>query len=941
MNPRRASIIGSGLALVLLLALAGLWLARARLVEEFARDYFRRHGIAASVEVGSLGFSGATGRFALGPADAPELAARKVELFFDPLRWKPYLVEVRLTDPVVRARIDEQGRVTLPSLQAWLESLGQSKEKSPYVSDDLAVSFTGLRAFLATPGGMVEVDGDAKLARMQPVSAALTLKPGALRWRGISAHVESGTLTLAQTSGGYRLAARLAGDVARGDMAAVKLAVAAETPLLRLDGGAVVAAALQVNASAQQVRGGGVTADAVQLALDAKDVRFANGILALADGTARARAASLDGAAGAKTVKLDIGLRNVTASARGVAGDGDLALEGDAVLPEALRRTIHGLPVLAMDARLKAAVSNNLGPFAVAVKAKMARHGDATTFKLTAPLTVRATKGAVLRVSSLSAAQKGSALSGSLHAALSGGGLPPLRLAANDFVWNGETLRAPVALTGKLDFAAFRSIDAKLDGMVTAGKGAFAFALSRCEKLTLAELGALATKITTQICPAKTPLFVLDGAGWRAVADAKAASAFLPLANADLREAAAHLSFDGKAGPRGSVTVTAATVSDAARPLRFNPVAGSGTVTLAEGIWRGRFAVSDTKGHPLGTATLTHAMADGQGSAHIAAALNFAQDGLQPEDLSPLLAALRKADGRADFAGDIAWTARGLAANTGTLAVKDFAFLTPMGRAHALDTRLALTSLLPPATAPGQELKIARIDWTLPATALDLRFGYDGKAVAVDGVEGDIAEGHVALAPFVVNLGTVTPGAPAVASRAAIAGLSLAPLIAASNLSGKASLQGKLSGTIPFTAGPEGLRIKDGHLKADGPGRLELSRSLWGESAATANAVQDFAYQALESLAFDTLTADIDSIAGGRLKIVFHIKGRSDPPKPQVAEVALSDIINGSALQKPIPLPSGTPIDLTLDTSLNFDELLRSYTEAWSKALNGSGADSR
>jgi hypothetical protein len=120
-----------------------------------------------------------------------------------------------------------------------------------------------------------------------------------------------------------------------------------------------------------------------------------------------------------------------------------------------------------------------------------------------------------------------------------------------------------------------------------------------------------------------------------------------------------------------------------------------------------------------------------------------------------------------------------------------------------------------------------------------------------------------------------------------------------------------------------------------------LSRSLWGESAVHANAVQDFAYQALESLAFDTLTADIDSIDGGRLQIVFHIKGRSDPPKPQVAEVALADILNGSALQKPIPLPSGTPIDLTLDTSLNFDELLRSYAEAWSKALNGSGADSR
>ena len=153
------------------------------------------------------------------------------------------------------------------------------------------------------------------------------------------------------------------------------------------------------------------------------------------------------------------------------------------------------------------------------------------------------------------------------------------------------------------------------------------------------------------------------------------------------------------------------------------------------------------------------------------------------------------------------------------------------------------------------------------------------------------------------------------------------------------ALQGKLSGTVPFTAGPEGFRTKDGHLTADGPGRISLTRSLWGDNAVAANAVQDFAYQALESLAFETLTADVDSVEGGRLRIVFHVKGRSDPPKPQVADVAVTDILNGSALQKPVPLPSGTPIDLTLDTSLNFDELLQSYAAAWSKALNGSGAN--
>ena len=83
--------------------------------------------------------------------------------------------------------------------------------------------------------------------------------------------------------------------------------------------------------------------------------------------------------------------------------------------------------------------------------------------------------------------------------------------------------------------------------------------------------------------------------------------------------------------------------------------------------------------------------------------------------------------------------------------------------------------------------------------------------------------------------------------------------------------------------------------------------------------------------------SSINSVANGRLSILFKIKGKSDPPKAQVAEVAVADIINGTALQKPVLLPSGTPIDLTLDTSLNFDELLKSYGEAWSNTLSPEG----
>jgi hypothetical protein len=221
----------------------------------------------------------------------------------------------------------------------------------------------------------------------------------------------------------------------------------------------------------------------------------------------------------------------------------------------------------------------------------------------------------------------------------------------------------------------------------------------------------------------------------------------------------------------------------------------------------------------------------------------------------------------------------------------------------------------------------------LPFSGLDVRFGFTPTAIQVEKVSSGFAEGHAALGAFTIEIANPKR----IDGAADLTSISLASLVAASNLGSKVKLEGKVSGHVPFSAGPDGFRIVNGHVQADGAGRLSIDRSLWtqGAAAVATNAVQDFAYQALENLSFDQLSADLNSVPGGRLQIVFHIKGRSDPPKPQQAEVGLVELINGTALQKPIPLPSGTPIDLTLDTSLNFDELLKSYSEAWSKTLQG------
>ena len=138
-------------------------------------------------------------------------------------------------------------------------------------------------------------------------------------------------------------------------------------------------------------------------------------------------------------------------------------------------------------------------------------------------------------------------------------------------------------------------------------------------------------------------------------------------------------------------------------------------------------------------------------------------------------------------------------------------FLTPLGKAHAVKSEIALTSLLPPVTAPGQSLTISRIDWTLPFSAVDVRFGFSPTTVQLAKADTDIAEGHASLGAITLSLSN--PGK--VAGAADIKGIALNSLVTASNLGSKVKLEGKVSGHIPFAMGPDGFRITNGHVAAE------------------------------------------------------------------------------------------------------------------------------
>jgi len=884
---------------VLAVALLLLWMARAYIAVQFARSYFKSHGVASSVEIGSLGLSGVSARFSLGPQDAPELSAERIELHFDPLRWTPYVTEVRLVNPVVRAAVDQNGKVSLGSLQAWIDSLGQQQGKSRFVSDDLAVSLTGLRLLLATPGGALEVGGDVRLVKNLPVSLALRAKPARIAYRDIKVAMQSASLSFDRKTASLELL--FSGAVAN--------------PVFEANG-------LEFRANASALKWSAVEG---RLSVDAASAHV------------QASANSLVAGQTVRAPRLDAELRNPSL----VSTNGQIAAKADITAASGLGLDAALTPLQAADPALANAIRRNLHRLTASFTGHAELRGGVFRFDLTEPLKITGAKGAVVNVPTLSLSGKQSVVNAALEASLSGPGLPNARLTLRNLFWSGGGFTSDVALASRFNFAMLRAANVSGRGKLSWQNRQYAFTPAGCLRATLAAFhpGAsdLAKNVRGDICARpRRPFLTGEGIGWTLTGQARNASADLPLATVHAENIAAGLDFTGEGAPlKGTATITAARMVDRAATLRFKPLLGSGTASLAKGVWTGRFAATDLKNNALGETTFTHTMATGLGTAHINAPhLIFALDKLQPVDLSPLLAPFRRAEGSAAMTGDINWT-RDAITSQGKLAIASLDFMTVLGKAHAVKSEINFTSLLPPITAPNQTLTISRIDWTLPFSAVDVRFAFSPTTIQLAKADTDIAQGHVALGAITISLADPNR----IAGTAEIKSIELNSLVTASNLSSKAKLEGKVSGKIPFVMGPDGFRITNGHVAADGPGRLSVSRSLWaqGDAALSSNAVQDFAYQALENLAFDQMSADLNSVANGRLNIVFHIKGKSAPPKPQVAEVAIADIINGTALYKPIPLPSGTPIDLTLDTSLNFDELLKSYAEAWSKSLSPEG----
>jgi hypothetical protein len=594
-------------------------------------------------------------------------------------------------------------------------------------------------------------------------------------------------------------------------------------------------------------------------------------------------------------------------------------------------------PVAGDDLPDVAEMKRALGAFAFEAPAFRFSTGTAgTSVVLARPATLRPRNGGVLTVTQAGEgvyqAEPGRLGGGALTLTASRGrGLPELDVAVPEWRLTETGFEARLDGRARLDFDLARGVDATTAGLLALADGRLTYAPQDCVDLTVERLELDENdvhQVAGRLCPQDGPLFASRDGAWRVIGGFDEVQAQAPFLGMRFADASGRVTVDGgQAGVSLIAGVTDARVIDATNPRRFHPLAATGQARLAGERWTGAFDLTGA-GAALGRLMLNHDGRTGAGGLTIKTPqIVFAEPGLQPSDLTPLLDDFVQSPvtGSAGFEGRVDWTKDAEPTSSGRLTIPGLDFTSPAGPVEGLKGDIVLTSLTPLVTAPDQRLTIDRLDTATDATGLDLTFALDATALNVAGARVAAAGGFVSIEPFAIPLDPTQPFSGVVV----LDRVQLGQVVSDSGFGDKVQLDALVSGRLPFTSDPRtGFKVTGGSLVAVEPGRLSIKREVLAEVDAGGGGdvppsmVEDLAYQAMENLAFDVLTAEVNSRDDDRMAVLFHIRGRHDPPQKQELRLTLGDLISRRFLNRNLPLPSNTGIDLTLDTTLNLNQLI-------------------
>lgn len=560
--------------------------------------------------------------------------------------------------------------------------------------------------------------------------------------------------------------------------------------------------------------------------------------------------------------------------------------------------------------------------------------------------------------------------------ATSGETLPVLKARVSDFGFGAQgALDGRLSLEAGFNFAPVYGAQAKANGrFVYSTAGLLQVRLDDCVPFTAdrADIGGRLTAVTTRLCPTEAPVLTMTGGQWRSEGRFDSFTAAAPDYQVTLaggEGAFTASSFPDAEGLGFTVGLKTLKATDALDAPRFHPVLIAGDIAQGRKTLDGKLAVTSADaavqaraGGPLAEIRLTSDVASGRGRADITATnLTFAPQKLQPLDLTPMVAGVVQRDttGRVDFKGFVGWSPDG-STSGGVLTLNEMGFTGPAGLVEGLNGRIDFTSLAPLQSAPGQTLTIRNVTSVVPLKDVRAVVQFAGEYLKLESARVTSDGGDFALAPMDVPFDTTKP----LKGELSFDKVDFGKVVASSPFAKDAEFTGFVSGKLPFELNGGKLSVRKGYLLGEGPGRVSIRRNAVTDVVAdgkfthnaqvstrgplagviappqipSTNAIENLAYQAMEHLAYNELSAAVNTDDKGQLNFNFRIVGRYDPPERKEAKIGFIDFVRGTWTQKPIDLPSDTPVNLNLDVNYNLDEFLKDYVEVqkrggfdWSK----------
>jgi hypothetical protein len=939
----RTAVIAAVLAAALLAAYA----CRRSIAGVVMERYLATLGVTSKIEIARLNLNEVSAYVRLGLPASPDATAS----IDGSIAWAgltPGIRSLHVRDAHVRTRFD--GRRLSLGAEDRLVDFVLSRPSGRAPPPDITVDETGVA--VETPQGPIELTVDAMLMSGVLRTLHARLLPGELRGANLTIGIQGGTVRVESNADGLNLQAEAVGRVlvnARGAPARVEhLQVSADGTHLKLNTvrDFDVTGHLKVQAEARSVEIGMVAARRITATVDAPTSRLTGSQpLIEADFLADLRAEGL-------RFPLDGGtavIRQAEARIRGSVKSDSLQPEADVradlhlvgEVPDGIaRRLALRVPSLGSESSTMSALVAATRSLEATVEGIHATYSSGH-FGLALGRPALLSGGNGVRVileprapielldGDLSAGR----FRGAFKLRAAGGGVPSVRLAVQSYALSVghdglPAVSARLRVDAHLSTGPLRGLAVAADGRVQAEGGSYRVFIEDCADLSLDRLALSKfdfAGVKTQLCGAQTPWFVGDERRWAVHSLWRSFSASVPLWNTAAANGTGRLDLSGNTRgiSGGKLKITSLQIADRSAAPRFAPLSAQGTFALEDRTCAGALElVLARSGQSLGRIRARHSLSAGSGEARIEmSGLEFVPGGLQPSMLSSVLQPLARAHGRTGFEGTFSWTA-GKLSSRGLLRLENFGFSSAAGDVTQANADVELTSLVPLQSAPNQRVSVGEIGTLLPLTELSGHFELLPTAVNIEDTRMNFAGGTITLDPATLPFDPKVK----VSATVRLQDIDLNKLVAASSLADRLKLDVHVSGAIPFSNSAAGLQVTHGSVSSTGPGRIEISRRIWSDDAENAgNAIRDFAYQALEHLGVDELNGTINSLPDGRLGLILHIRGRHDPPVAAPTRIGILEFLRGHAFDRPVPLPKGTPIDLTLDSSLNFEGLLDTW----------------